>query len=93
MIYSVLKRTLLGEQLLALRTQGGNAQGTSTQRIKLMEPERFKDKLGSNILQWLDCIERYLTAGQVAEEEKNPSYLDLPRATRGPILANSCQRA
>ena len=45
------------------------------------------------MLQWLDCIERYLTAGQVAEEEKSPSYLDLPRATRGPILANSCQRA
>ena len=28
--------TSLGKQLLALRTQGGNAQGTSTQRIKLM---------------------------------------------------------
>jgi hypothetical protein len=65
-----IERTLLGEQLLALRTQGGNAQGASTQRIKLMEPERFKDKPGSNILQWLDCMERYLTAGQVAEEEK-----------------------
>ena len=45
-----IERTLLGEQLLALRTQGGNAQGASTQRIKLMEPERFKDKSGSNIL-------------------------------------------
>ena len=65
-----IERTLLGEQLLALRTQGGNAQGASTQRIKLMEPERFKDKPGSNILQWLDCMERYLTAGQVAEDEK-----------------------
>ena len=61
--------TLLGEQLLALRTQGGNAQGASTQHIKLMEPERFKDKPGSNILQWLDCMERYLIVGQDIEEE------------------------
>jgi hypothetical protein len=45
-----IERTLLEEQLFALRTQGGNAQGASTQRIKLMEPERFKDKPGSNIL-------------------------------------------
>ena len=34
-----------------------------------MEPGRFKNKPGSNILQWLECMERYLTAGQVAEEE------------------------
>ena len=65
-----IERTLLEEQLLALRTQGGNAQGAYTQHFKLMKPERFKDKPGSNILQWLDCMERYLTAGQVAEEEK-----------------------
>ena len=45
-----IERTLLGEQLLALRTQGGNIQGASTQRIKLMEPKRFKNKPGSNIL-------------------------------------------
>ena len=65
----IIERTLLEEQLLALRTQGGSAQGASTQRIKLMEPERFKDKPGSNILKWLDCMERYLIAGQVVEEE------------------------
>ena len=65
-----VERTLLEEQLLALRTQGGNAHGASTQRIKLMKLERFRDKPGSNILQWLDCMERYLTACQVAEEEK-----------------------
>ena len=65
-----IERTLLGEQLLALRTQGGNTQGASIQRIKLIEPERFKDKAGFNILQWLDCMKRYLTTGQVAEEEK-----------------------
>ena len=56
-----IKRTLLEEQLHALRTQGGNAQGASSQRIKLMESERFKDKPGSNILQWLDYMKRYLT--------------------------------
>ena len=35
-----------------------------------MEPERFKDNPRSNILLWLDCMERYLTTGQIAEEEK-----------------------
>ena len=39
-----IERTLLEKKLLVLRTQGGNVQGASTQRIKLMEPERFKDK-------------------------------------------------
>ena len=75
-----IERILLGEQLLALRTQGGNAHGVSTKRIKLMEPERFKDKLGSNILQWLDCMECYLTADEVVEEEKIQvawTYLEL----------------
>jgi hypothetical protein len=58
-----IKRTLLGEQLLALRTQGGNAQGTSTQRIKLMEPERFGDKPGSNIFTVIRLYEALLDRG------------------------------
>jgi hypothetical protein len=45
-----IEHILLEEQFLALKTQGGNALGASIQHIKLMEPERFKDKLGSNIL-------------------------------------------
>ena len=32
----IIEQTLLGEQLLALRTQGGSAQGASIQRIILM---------------------------------------------------------
>ena len=44
-----------------------------------MEAERFKDKPGCNILQWLDCMERYLTAGQVAEEEKIKVAWTYPR--------------
>ena len=67
----IVERTLLEEQLLVLKTQGGNAQGASIQSIKLTGPEHFKDKPGSNILQWLDYMECYLTAGQVAEEKKS----------------------
>ena len=87
-----VERTLLEKQLLDLRTQGGNVHGALTQRIKLMEPERFKHKSGSNILQWLDNMERYFTAGQVTEEEKIQvawTYLE-PRVAQH---WQSCQRA
>ena len=80
-----VERTLLEEQLLALKTQGGNAQGASIQRIKLMEPEHFKDKPGSNILQWLDYMECYLTAGQVAEEKKS-KLLELTSSRAWPTI-------
>jgi hypothetical protein len=36
-----IEHILLEEPLRALRTQGGNAQGAFTQRIKLMEPKRL----------------------------------------------------
>lgn len=65
-----IERTLLDKQLRALISQGRNAQRASIQRIKLMEPKRFEDKPRSNILQWLECMERYLTTGQVTKEEK-----------------------
>lgn len=64
-----IKQTILNEQLRVLRTQNGNALRASTQHIKYMELKRFKDELRSNILQWLDCMDRYLTTNQIVEEE------------------------
>ena len=38
----------------------------------------------------LNCMEHYLTSGQVAEEKKIPSWLGLPQAVRDPPLVNFC---
>ena len=53
-----------------IRRKIGCLENARWECIKLMEPERFKDNPRSNILLWLDCMERYLTTGQIAEEEK-----------------------
>jgi hypothetical protein len=59
MIYSVLKLSsgfLLKEQLLALRTQGGIAQGASTQRIKILDHDLSLKRSGSiNLMRWVEA--------------------------------------
>ena len=76
--------------MLALRTQGEEVQVASIQHIKLMESERFMNKPRSNILQWLDYMERYLNVNQVAKGKKIQvacTYLELCVAQDCQILA------
>lgn len=78
----------------ALLEQQMRTRGPSTQKIKLMEPECFKDKPYSNTLQWLDCMEPYMTVGQVVDEKKIQvawTYLTLLVAPHSQTMANEIE--